>query len=86
MHETHIVQGSKGINFDSLDSRKLGLKALAVGQRQRFDQIYGAMIMIMGCLPQIEQHRLQGLDTWWYTIGLAECKCFSSVQRCSTLS
>ena len=37
-----------------IDSKKLGSKALAVGQRQRFDQIYGAMIMIMGYLPQIE--------------------------------
>ena len=44
----------KVIDFDSLNSKKMGSKALAVRQRQRFDQIYGAMIMIMGYLPQIE--------------------------------
>ena len=85
MNETHIIQCSKGITLDSLDSRKLRSKALAVGQRQRFDQIYGAMIMIMGYLPQIEQLRLQSLDSWWYTIGVGQEQVFSSVQRCSTL-
>ena len=71
----------KGINFDSLDSRKLRSKALAVGQRQRFDQIYGAMIMIMGFLPEIEQLRLQGLDTWWYTIGVGRVQVFLKRQE-----
>ena len=66
----------KVVNFDSLDSRQLALKALAVGQRQRFDQIYGAMITIMGYLPRIEQLRLQGLDTWWYTNGVGRVQVF----------
>ena len=46
------------------------LAAMAQEKRSRFDQSYGAMTMIMGYLPQIEQLRLQGLDTWWYTIGV----------------
>ena len=29
------------------------------------------MAMIMGVLPRIEQLRLQGLDKWWYTIGVS---------------
>ena len=72
----------KAINFDSLDSRKLRSKALAVGQHQRFDQIYGSMIMIMGFLPQIEQLRLQGLDSLCTPLGSAGCKCFSKSQNC----
>ena len=42
----------------------------------RFDQNYGAMFMIIGYLPLIEQLRLQGLDTWWYTIGVARVQVF----------
>ena len=38
---------------------------------KRFDQNYGAMRMIMGYLPQIEQLRLQCLDQWWYDTGVA---------------
>ena len=45
-------------------------------QRQKFDQIYGSMIMIMGYLPQIEQLKLQGLDSWWYTIGVGRVQVF----------
>ena len=29
------------------------------------------MTMIMGYLPRMKQLRLQGLDTWWYIIGVA---------------
>ena len=39
--------------------------------RPRFDQNYGAMTMVMGYLPRIEQLNLQGLDSWWYVIGVA---------------
>ena len=38
--------------------------------KKRFDKNYGAMSTIMGYLPRIEQLQLQGLDTFWYTIGV----------------
>ena len=28
------------------------------------------MTLIMGFLPRFEQLRLQGLNTWWYVIGV----------------
>ena len=71
----------KVIDFDSLNSKKMGSKALAVRQRQRFDQIYGAMIVIMGYLPRIEQLKLQGLDSWWYTIGVGRVQVFLKRQE-----
>lgn len=39
-------------------------------QRKRIDKSYGAMTIIMGYLPQLEQLKLHGLDTWWYDIGV----------------
>ena len=46
------------------------LAVQASDKRKRFDQNYGAMTMIMGYLPRIEQLSLQGLDTWWYDKGV----------------
>ena len=39
-------------------------------RRRRFDQNYGAMIMVMGYLPWLEQLTMQGLDKWWYATGV----------------
>ena len=46
-------------------------KAIAQSQSKRFDKSYGAMTTIMGYLNRIESVKLQGLDTWWYVIGVA---------------
>ena len=34
------------------------------------------MIMVMGYLPQLEQTKLQGLDKWWYDIGVSRVQVF----------
>lgn len=47
-------------------------------KRKRFDRSYGAMTMIMAYLPQIEQLKLQSLDTWWYCTGVGRVQ----VQLC----
>ena len=36
-----------------------------------FDQSFGGMATVMGYLPLIEQLELQGLDKWWYVIGVS---------------
>ena len=46
------------------------LAATTLKRRQRFDKSYGAMTMIMGYLPRLEQLKMQGLDKWWYVIGV----------------
>ena len=47
------------------------LTVKAQDRRKRFDQNYGAMMIVMQYLPRIEQLSLQGLDKWQYTIGVS---------------
>ena len=46
------------------------LAATTQERRQRFDQNYGAMTIIMGYMPRLEQLNMQGLDKWWYVTGV----------------
>ena len=61
---TEIDEGIAG------QDSQLAATSVALKQNSRFDQNYGAMTMIMGYLPRIEQLSLQGLDTWWYDKGV----------------
>ena len=31
---------------------------------------YGAMTVTLSFLTRFEQHRMQGLDQWWYNVGV----------------
>lgn len=55
-------------------------------RQKRFDQNYGAMTMIMGYLPRLEQLRLQGLDIWWRDTGVGRVQWYFELPRISIYS
>ena len=52
------------------EDRQLTATTTAKKRQKRFDQNYGAMTMVMGYLPPIEQLKLHGLNKWWYRTGV----------------
>ena len=61
---------TKAETGDGIAGHDNQLAATTQRRRQRFDQNYGAMTMVMAYLPRLEQLRMQGLDTWWYNKGV----------------
>ena len=61
---------SKAETSDGIAGHDNQLVATTKERRQRFDQNYGAMTMVMGYLPRLQQLQMQGLDKWWYVTGV----------------
>ena len=57
------------------------LAATTQVNRKRFDQNYGAMTMVMRCLPLLEQLKMQGLDKWQYVTGVSRVQVRLEMQK-----
>ena len=72
---------SKAETGDGIVEHDNQLAVTTQKRRQRFDQDYGAMTMIMWFLPRLEQLKMQGLDKWWYVIGVGRVQVSLETQK-----